>query len=85
MTSEIKNKVKTIANHNGYGIVKMKLNEELIELIKALKFNDEDSIIEEASDVFIMLSELIEIYGEERFRQIIGFKLDRTMNRLGLK
>lgn len=61
-----------------------KAHEELHELSDALKSRDVDNIAEEIADVLIVTTELMYIYElpMEYIESIIGYKLNRTINRL---
>lgn len=63
--------------------------EECSELIKAIlkvvsrgKKDKEEDIVEELADVIIMANQLVYIYGEERVKKHIEFKMNRVRERL---
>lgn len=53
-------------------------NEELIQ-------NDREHIVEEIANCLLMLKQFIEFYGieEKEIMQVIDFKLDRTLKKVG--
>ena len=61
-----------------------KAHEELHELSDALQTEDVDNIAEEIADVLIVTTELMYIYELpiDYIEAIIGYKLNRTINRL---
>jgi uncharacterized protein YabN with tetrapyrrole methylase and pyrophosphatase domain len=79
-------KLQKIAKHNGEEFIKAKAIEELNELIEAIEENDIHHIIEEIADTEIMCHQLrIALNVNEDVDDVIAFKLDRTLRRLGVK
>ena len=82
----MENRVAKIAKANGIGMIKMKMTEELNELIEAIDENDEQHIVEEIADVWITTMQYVIDKGlEEEFIMIKDMKLNRTFERLGIK
>ena len=83
------NKMKNILAHYGAENQKFKTIEALQELREAiveehLNIGTRDHIIEEVSDVYVMLEQLRYIYhiSDEEILDIVDFKLDRQLKRI---
>ena len=77
--------ISKIAQRNGIQTVKVKLIEELNEAIEAVESNDEIDIIEELADVHILTQQYITLkMNRVEFDEVVAYKLERTMDRLGL-
>lgn len=74
--------IKVIADTYGYETQRVKLIEELSELIQALCKNDYDKIEEEMGDVEIML-EQVKYLGGFTTENIKEYKLVRQIRRIG--
>ncbi len=85
-----KDVIKKIANNFGIVNQENKLIEELAELIKELSIlhqenskAEKDNVIEEMSDVIILIYQLIYLYEvDEKIEEIIEYKLNRTIQRI---
>lgn len=85
MKNELK-AIEKIARHNKILIIKDKLIEEAKELAEAVEENVDEHIIEEIADVLIMIQQyLIMTDSEQELDAMIDFKLNRTMERLGIQ
>ena len=81
-----KDNFKLIAKHNGVQVVNEKTKEECQELIDAVEHNVIEEVIDEVADVFIMLYQ--QMIGNDIEKEVydrIDFKIERTLERLGLK
>ena len=77
-------RIKRIAEENGFQLVCEKTKEECEELIYAIETNDEKNILDEIADVQIMLHELSMVYGisREDILSRMEYKIKRTEKRL---
>lgn len=88
----IDERVKRIADANGWIGILQKLREELTEALEAVNEYDsgteeeEQHLVEELTDVAIVTEEFaIKFRRQADFDRWREFKLERTMERLGLK
>lgn len=84
---KILTKWSVIVAHYGAEHQKRKAVEEMAELTTALAREQDNrasakDVITEIADVYIMLRQLMEIYGNERCRQEIARKLKRLERRM---
>jgi NTP pyrophosphatase (non-canonical NTP hydrolase) len=83
---KIQQSIRTIAKHFGLEMQKGKTVEECNELIQAIKNEDFENIVEEIADVWIMLQQLIYLYGiENNVNEVIEQKIQRTINRYSIE
>ena len=83
---KIQQSIHNIAKHFGLEMQKGKTVEECNELIQAIKNEDFENTIEEIADVWIMLQQLIYLYGiEDNVNEVIGQKIQRTINRYSIE
>ena len=76
-------RIKTIANTNSYAVRFDKAVEELIELLDAIKHDDIKKIIEEMSDVEVVLAQIKYLYDiEEEVELCKQYKIDRQLLRI---
>jgi len=80
------NSIHNIANHNGKDMIHTKLLEEVNELVEAIKEGNQEHIIEEMADVFIMINQYTYIHNQDKeFFKQVNNKLKRTTKRLNIK
>lgn len=89
MTEKQSNKALMILNYYDSKAQKMKCCEELAELTSAIlkhlnKGGNEEAVLEELADAYIMLEQLKHMmpFGSNRLDEMIDFKLDRQMKRI---
>lgn len=83
---KIQKSIRNIAKHFGLEMQKGKTVEECNELIQAIKNEDFENTIEEIADVWIMLQQLIYLYGiEDNVNEVIEQKIQRTINRYSIE
>ena len=82
--NEIDKMIDKIINHYGKEHQRMKACEELAELQVALFHDYIDDIKEEVADVYIMLEQIVKIYGikDITLGSEIERKLERTISRI---
>lgn len=83
MPDEIKAKIEYIADHYGLEHQKLKMCEELAELIQALLKGDIKNIIEEMADVRLMWLQLVYLMQNQGdINQIMVDKINRQIKRI---
>jgi len=79
------NRIHRLALVNGINMVKVKVIEELNELIVAIEGNVIEEIIDEIADVRIVISQLIHLHQiEDEISTRESYKIERTEKLLGI-
>ena len=89
-TKQMRNKILRICRHFGSYAQKEKAIEELNELADAVKLesvgrDNREHVLEEMSDVYIMLEQLKKIYHitNNELLKMCDYKIQRTIRRIG--
>ena len=71
--------------HSQYDMMREEATELLLELARmARKRHNHEKILEELVDTYIMLHEMIYIYGEKEFERMIKIKLNKMRDKLAV-
>jgi NTP pyrophosphatase (non-canonical NTP hydrolase) len=82
----MKEEIKKLASNNDGRFIRMKIEEELHELLEALELNYEPHIVEEMADVYLTIKQYLLKYDlEDEFYEKLAFKIKRTKHRIGLE
>lgn len=89
-TKQMRHNILRICRHFGSDLQKLKAIEELYELIEAVKLesigrDNREHVLEEMSDVYIMLEQLKKIYHitNHELLKVCDYKIQRTLTRIG--
>lgn len=84
MKKDIKDKIDTIYNYYSFPTQKLKLIEELAELIKEIAKNDGKNIAKEMADVYIVMTGILQNNPnlKEIFDKEVDFKVNRQIKRI---